>query len=84
MAERYAVVAGARTRRELEAYLPDNYRIVHVTSEPRGIKAAIAGSDDHGWGLDTYVIPRLASGLIFARECASRAEAVAAAAAAMH
>lgn len=26
---RYALVKNARSRKELEAYLPDNYRVVH-------------------------------------------------------
>lgn len=45
-------------------YLPSNYRVAQVTH--KGI--IIEGEDDHGWTLDGYVIPRLSSGLIVARE----------------
>jgi hypothetical protein len=45
-------------------YLPSNYAIV---AQGNGW-LYIEGEDDHGWTLDEYVIPRLASGLIFAEE----------------
>ena len=64
---RYAIVTGARSRREIEAYLPANYRIVHELDRPRA-EFVIAGRDSAGWTLDGYVIPRLASGLIQAQE----------------
>lgn len=44
-------------------YLPTNY-----TAEAWSDGILITGEDDAGWTLDDYVIPRLASGLIFARE----------------
>jgi hypothetical protein len=47
----------------VQDYLPTNYKAFEV---PQGI--LIAGYDDHGWTLDGYVIPRLASGLIAAKE----------------
>ncbi|HWE82636.1 MAG TPA: hypothetical protein VG265_13385 [Gaiellaceae bacterium] len=61
---RAAVVANASTAKQLWAYLPGNYAIV------AGLDGdyVIAGVDSHGWTLDDYVIPRLASGLIWARE----------------
>jgi hypothetical protein len=66
---RTAVVTGARNAREVFAYLPDNYR---VTGEGYTIAGrptvTIAGEDRAGWTLDGYVIPRLASGLMFAEE----------------
>jgi hypothetical protein len=74
---RYAIITGARSRRELEAYLPDNYRVIHelvetVERRPSGNTLApvyvIQGKDDRGWTLDAYVKPRLASGLIYAEE----------------
>lgn len=46
------------------AYLPGNYHL--AKSEPGEI--LIAGYDNAGWTLDGYVIPRLASGMIYARE----------------
>lgn len=72
---RYAIIRNARSRSEVEAYLPDNY---HVLAE---VKAwwydhnsspidvfVIQGEDAAGWTLDGYVIPRYASGLIQAEE----------------
>lgn len=47
----------------VSAYLPDNYT---ATNASDGVK--ITGEDVAGWTLDDYVIPRLASGLIFAHE----------------
>jgi len=46
-------------------YLPENYSAEPV---PGGSGTLIVGRDVAGWTLDDYVIPRLASGLIFARE----------------
>ena len=51
------------TKEEVEAFLPDNYAAVVLAD---GLH--IVGSDRAGWTLDGYVIPRLASGLIFAEE----------------
>jgi hypothetical protein len=84
MITRYAIVRNARSRREAEAYLPDNYRVVHeglVTrfsdggdskqwrDSPRDVEGyVIEGCDSAGWTLDGYVIPRYASGLIWAEE----------------
>lgn len=52
------------TREQLARYLPSNYKI--RLQVPEGI--LIAGEDVAGWTLDGYVIPRLASGLIWAHE----------------
>lgn len=70
---RYAIVGGARTRREAEAYLPDNYRIIHETTEhelarPDRPVFVIEGQDEAGWTLDDYVIPRYGSGSIGCKE----------------
>ena len=46
-----------------DAYLPANYDAAFGSAH-----ALIYGDDDHGWTLDGYVLPRLASGLYFARE----------------
>jgi hypothetical protein len=62
---RYAIIAGARTRQELEAYLPENYSIA---LELENDEYVIGGVDNAGWTLEAYVLPRLASGLIFGRE----------------
>ena len=47
-------------------YLPPNY-----TAAQLGEVVVIVGKDDHGWTLDGYVIPRLGSGLIVAKEVTS-------------
>ncbi len=56
---------------EIQAYLPDNYTaaIEAAKSEPdrRSYRVVVRGEDVAGFTLD-YVIDRLASGLIFARE----------------
>jgi hypothetical protein len=79
--KRYAIVTNARSRRQAEAYLPDNYRVIHETTEPERLGSfggipvthkkpvfVIEGEDVAGWSLDKYVIPRYASGLIWAEE----------------
>ena len=71
---RYAAVTGARSSREVAAYLPDNYRLANADG-PFGPDSLafegvyyIEGEDVAGWTLDGYVIPRLASGMIACRE----------------
>jgi hypothetical protein len=73
--KRYAIVRNARTRQEAEAYLPDNYRVIHEQKiegrENLDLFAdtyVIEGEDNAGWTLDDYVIPRYASGLITCEE----------------
>lgn len=61
---RYAIVTNARDTDQLERYLPSNYRVLRAS--PDGIY--IGGEDVAGWTLEDYVIPRLASGLIYAAE----------------
>jgi len=62
---RYAIVTGGLnvTLDLVQRYLPSNYS---ATEEDGTI--TIKGSDDHGWTLDGYVIPRLSSGRIAAKE----------------
>jgi len=59
---RTAVVRGSA--REVAAYLPSCYQV----TDDRGAWVTIQGVDIAGWTLDKYIIPRLASGLIFAEE----------------
>ena len=47
----------------VRCYLPANYTALQTAD---GV--LISGQDSHGWTLDGYVIPRLASGLIVAEE----------------
>lgn len=66
---RFAIVRNASNAKQLWAYLPGNYHIVSGDlGEPGKPVYVIAGSDSQGWTLDEYVIPRLASGLIWAEE----------------
>ena len=56
--------SGRPSPEEVSAYLPGNYRVLWSDDE----RVMIAGNDNAGWTLNDYVIPRLASGLIHARE----------------
>jgi hypothetical protein len=46
--------------------LPRNYEVVRISPDGEGV--LICGTDDHGWTMEQYVIPRLGSGLHAARE----------------
>jgi hypothetical protein len=73
---RYAIVRGARSGREVRAYLPDNYRLDGIAWETNDgeFKTAthdpgrareiyiISGVDSAGWTLEKYVMPRFGSG----------------------
>jgi hypothetical protein len=61
--KRYAIIFGDRDR--VAQYLPANYAVVDHDLDDSCI---IEGRDDAGWTLDGYVLPRLASGLIFGEE----------------
>ncbi len=53
----------------VEAYLPSNYWVSPIRGwDGHRAVIKIAGTDNAGWTLDGYVLPRLASGLIFGRE----------------
>lgn len=62
MATRKAVVHSDSP--SVAAYLPSRYKVVEVA----GGKTYIEGEDFHGWTLEDYVIPRLASGMLFCEE----------------
>ena len=49
----------------VRALLPDNYKVAYNSLTKQFM---ITGHDVAGWTMDDYVIPRLASGLIFAEE----------------
>ncbi len=61
-------IAIARTgkSKDVAQYLPNNFTVLGRTLDNRG--TIIVGVDDHGWTLDQYVIPRLASGMIHCEE----------------
>ena len=50
--------------KEVKAYMPVNYEAWEI----RPGLIMISGHDNAGWTLDGYVLPRLGSGLIAARE----------------
>lgn len=62
---RYALVASSDAE-QVARYLPSSYRVVGTVED--GTHVLIEGHDYSGWTLDGYVIPRLASGLLFAAE----------------
>ena len=69
---RFAYVTGARDAKQLWAYLPNRFAVLGGGPIEGGKTAYIIGGlDSAGWTLDDYVIPRLASGLIQAREIGS-------------
>jgi len=66
------IVKDGLTLREVQQYLPSNYGAFR---RPEDGQIQVTGQDSHGWTLDGYVIPRLASGLIPAKEiCAGGLE----------
>ena len=71
--ERVAIVEDPNTSAEtVNDYLPQGYKAKIEYIEGRGdqLRIVIRGYDLAGWTLDDYVIPRLASGLIVAKEVA--------------
>jgi hypothetical protein len=75
--KRYAMVRGLGiTAEKVAAYLPRNYTVEGVAIDHpfqndqsyTETVIVIGGRDDHGWTLDRYVIPRLATGLMRADE----------------
>lgn len=71
---RFAIVRGKDlTIRRVRQYLPANYDVMVPFSGSPDVDdltsfMLIAGTDNAGWTLDDYVIPRLASGLIVCTE----------------
>lgn len=64
MTTRFAVVRGARDKWEVATYMPENYEVIWWNHD----SVIIAGTDEAGWTLDNYVIPRLSSGNMGCRE----------------
>lgn len=54
----------AEAARVVDRYMPGNYSVTGADRE----WVYIEGTDNAGWTLDGYVIPRLASGMIWAKE----------------
>lgn len=75
---RYAAVTGARDAEHLTRYLPDNYEVYghRFPDGPGGkIVLLIRGHDVAGWTMEGYVLPRLASGLLWGEEVTPEGEA---------
>jgi hypothetical protein len=56
------------TLESIRSYLPHNFTAHESSGTIHGDAILIEGYDRAGWTLDGYVIPRLGSGLIFAKE----------------
>jgi hypothetical protein len=67
---RTAIVSGRGITAETVArFLPSNYEVVDAdVTGTDGDTVVISGTDNAGWTMDGYVIPRLASGLLWATE----------------
>ena len=72
---RFATVRGADSEQHVGAFLPSNYKVVQgwntgdLRSDGKpGYVFLIAGSDNAGWTLDEYVIPRCWSDLMLVTE----------------
>jgi hypothetical protein len=65
---RFAVVRSNSSDKidSIKALLPANYQVMRISPDGEGV--LIGGVDDHGWSMEEYVIPRLGSGMIAARE----------------
>lgn len=64
MNQRFAIITDQDVRLEtVERYLPTAYRATYTNGN-----IMVYGHDVAGWTLDDYVIPRLASGNIYAKE----------------
>jgi len=59
-------IANTGKSKEVAKYLPSNYRVLGRTLDNTG--TIIIGVDDHGWTMEQYIIPRLASGMIHCEE----------------
>ena len=57
-------VAACKLAKQVKNYLPANYQVVGC----HGGVVTVEGHDHAGWTLDGYVLPRLASGLLWATE----------------
>jgi len=63
MSERIAIVLNEDNLELVRRYMPSNYEAGQL-----GSTIFIYGHDSYGWTLDDYVLPRLASGGIIAKE----------------
>ncbi len=66
MSVRIAIAHSGKALTDVAQYLPRNYEVLGRTLD--NTRTIIVGVDDHGWTLEGYVIPRLASGMIHCEE----------------
>lgn len=66
MTVRVAIAHTGKALTDVAQYLPNNYQVLGRTLDNQ--RTIIVGVDDHGWTLEGYVIPRLASGMIHCEE----------------
>lgn len=69
--KRYAFISLTWERDNPAAYMPGNYHVIYRgpdLEDDRREVAVLMGEDSHGWTLDDYVLPRLASGGMPGRE----------------
>lgn len=64
------------TVKTVEGYLPDNYKVASCIRYKGKTVVMIKGEDKAGWTLDGYVLPRLATGLMFGYEITKGGEAI--------
>ena len=67
---RIAIVFGDNlTEQRVAAYLPSNYEVLESDiTGTSGDSVVVGGHDVAGWTLESYIVPRLASGGMFATE----------------
>lgn len=59
----HTVTVKGANERTVARFLPSNFEV--VSSDEEAGTVTISGEDSRGWTLEDYVLPRLASGLIF-------------------
>lgn len=75
MATRKAIVRGKAwsdtpLKTSVETYLPRGFKVTEIGTDEQGDYVIIEGVEHAGWTLDNYVIPRLATGLLYATRVA--------------
>ncbi len=64
---RKAIIKGnGITLDRVAAFLPSNYEVMGWDDTGTGV--VVEGTDNAGWTMDDYVLPRLASGCLFGTE----------------
>jgi len=70
---RFALVSSPQIDVErVRAFMPSNYDAWPLLLRGEQVAVVIVGTDNAGWTLDDYVLPRLASGMIYATELVTK------------